>query len=150
MKQKYQEYLKLNKNVFLGFWGSLIISAIAADFFGDQADYLNSSFTLIIDYVVFFSIFGFLYYLDNRKKYVLNNGQKNNALLKSDLIKIISSLGIGEVVYTIVRWIMQYYLLQIDYEPHMASIVSQCISMVIYMITLNLSVKITKLYKDEH
>ena len=150
MKQKYQEYLKLNKNVFLGFLGSVIISAIAADFFGDQADYLNSSFTLIIDYVVFFSIFGFLYYLDNRKKYVLNNGQKNNALLKSDLIKIISSLGIGEVVYTIVRWIMQYYLLQIDYEPHMASIVSQCISMVIYMITLNLSVKITKLYKDEH
>ena len=61
-----------------------------------------------------------------------------------------SWIGIGEVVYTIVRWIMQYYLLQIDYEPHMASIVSQCISMVIYMITLNLSVKITKLYKDEH
>ena len=67
MKQKYQEYLKLNKNVFLGFLGSVIISAIAADYFGDQADYLNSSFTLIIDYVVFFSIFGFLYYVDNRK-----------------------------------------------------------------------------------
>ncbi len=53
MKQKYQEYLKLNKNVFLGFLGSVIISAIAADYFGDQADYLNSSFTLIIDYVLF-------------------------------------------------------------------------------------------------
>ena len=149
MKQKYQEYLKLNKNVFLGFLGSVIISAIAADYFGDQADYLNSSFTLIIDYVVFFSIFGFLYYLDNRKKYVLENGQKDNALLKSDLIKIISSLGIGEVVYTIVRWILQYYFLQIDYEPYLASIVSQSISLVIYMITLNLSVKITKLYKDD-
>ena len=54
MKQKYQEYLKLNKNVLLGFLGSIIISAIAADYFADQADYLNSSFTLIIDYVVFF------------------------------------------------------------------------------------------------
>ena len=58
MKQKYQEYLKLNKNVLIGFLGSIIISAIAADYFADQADYLNSSFTLIIDYVVFFSIFG--------------------------------------------------------------------------------------------
>ena len=110
MKQKYQEYLKLNKNVLLGFLGSIIISAIAADYFADQADYLNSSFTLIIDYVVFFSIFGGLFYLDNRKKYVLENGQRDNTLLKSDLIKIISSLGIGEVVYTIVRWSLQYYL----------------------------------------
>ena len=71
-----------------------------------------------------------------------------NTLLKSDLIKIISSLGIGEVVYTIVRWTLQYYFLQINYEPYMASIVSQSISLVIYMITLNLSVKLTKLYKD--
>ena len=149
MKQKYKEYLKLNKNVLLGFLGSIIVSAIAADYFGDQDDYLNTSLTLIIDYTMFFSIFGCLFYLDNRKKYVLNNGQRDNALLKSDLIKIISSLGIGEIVYTIVRWILQFYLLQIEYEPYMASIVSQSISLVVYMITLNFSVKLTKLYKDE-
>ena len=89
-----------------------------------------------------------MFYLDNRKKYVLENGQRDNTLLKSDLIKIISSLGIGEVVYTIVRWSLQYYLLLINYEPYMASIVSQLISTVVYMITLNLSVKLTKLYKD--
>ena len=149
MKQKYREYLKLNKNVLLGFLGSVIISAIAAEYFGDQADYLNSSFTLIIDYVVFFSIFGGLYYLDNRKKYVLENGQKDNALLKSDLIKIISSLGIGEVVYTIVRWLFQYYLLQISYDPYLASIISQTIAFIVYLVTLNLSVKFTKLYKNQ-
>ena len=148
MKQKYKEYLKLNKNVLLGFLGSIIVSAIAADYFGDQDDYLNTSLTLIIDYTMFFSIFGCLFYLDNRKKYVLNNGQRDNSLLKSDLIKIISSLGIGEIVYTIVRWTLQYYFLLINYEPYMASIISQLISTVVYMVTLNLSVKLTKLYKD--
>ena len=148
MKQKYKEYLKLNKNVLLGFLGSIIVSAIAADYFGDQDDYLNTSLTLIIDYTMFFSIFGCLFYLDNRKKYVLNNGQRDNALLKSDLIKIISSLGIGEIVYTIVRWTLQYYFLLINYEPYMASIISQLISTVVYMVTLNLSVKLTKLYID--
>ena len=148
MKQKYKEYLKLNKNVLLGFLGSIIVSAIAADYFGDQDDYLNTSLTLIIDYTMFFSIFGCLFYLDNRKKYVLNNGQRDNALLKSDLIKIISSLGIGEIVYTIVRWTLQYYFLLINYEPYMASIISQLISTVVYMVTLNLSVTLTKLYKD--
>ena len=76
-------------------------------------------------------------------------GELKKSLLKSDLVKIITSLGIGEVVYTIVRWVLQYYLLQIDYDAYLASIVSQLISTVVYLIVLNLSVKITKLYKDE-
>ena len=64
------------------------------------------------------------------------------------MIKIISSLGIGEVVYTIARWSLQYYLLLLNYEPYMASIVSQLISTVIYMITLNITINLTKLFKD--
>ena len=148
MKQKYREYIKLNKNILIAFAASIAISAIAADYFANQEDYLNSTFTLIVDYAVFFSVFGGLFYYDNRKKYVLENGETNKSLLKSDLIKIISSLGIGEVVYTIARWSLQYYLLLLNYEPYMASIVSQLISTVIYMVTLNITIKLTKLFKD--
>jgi len=148
MNSERLQYLKLNKNILIAFAASIVISAIAADFFANQADYLNSTFTLIVDYAVFFSVFGGLFYFDNRKKYILENGETNKSLLKSDLIKIISSLGIGEVIYTIVRWSLQYYLLLLNYEPYMASIVSQLISTVIYMITLNLTVKLTKLFKD--
>ena len=148
MNSERLQYLKLNKNILIAFAASIVISAIAADFFANQADYLNSTFTLIVDYAVFFSVFGGLFYFDNRKKYILENGETNKSLLKSDLIKIISSLGIGEVIYTIVRWSLLYYLLLLNYEPYMASIVSQLISTVIYMITLNLTVKLTKLFKD--
>ena len=148
MNSERLQYLKLNKNILIAFAASIVISAIAADFFANQEDYLNSTFTLIVDYAVFFSVFGGLFYIDNRKKYILENGETNKSLLKSDLIKIISSLGIGEVVYTIVRWSLQYYLLLLNYEPYMASIISQLISTVIYMITLNLTVKLTKLFKD--
>ena len=149
MKAKYKEYLKLNKNILLGFAASIIISAIVADYLADQQDYLNTSITLVADYAVFFSVFGFLFYLDNRKKYRTETGNLQKSLLKSDLLKIITSLGIGEVIYTIVRWVLQYYLLQIDYDAYLASIVSQMISTVVYMIVLNLSVKFTKLYKDD-
>jgi len=148
MKAKYKEYLKLNKNILLGFAASIIISAIVADYLADQQDYLNTSITLVADYAVFFSVFGFLFYLDNRKKYRTETGNLQKSLLKSDLIKIITSLGIGEVIYTIVRWVLQYYLLQIDYDAYLASIISQMISTVVYMIVLNLSVKFTRLYKD--
>ena len=148
MKAKYKEYLKLNKNILLGFAASIIISAIVADYLADQQDYLNTSITLVADYAVFFSVFGFLFYLDNRKKYKTETGDLQKSLLKSDLIKIVTSLGIGEIIYTIVRWVLQYYLLQIDYDAYLASIVSQMISTVVYMIVLNLSVKFTRLYKD--
>ena len=148
MKQKYREYLKLNKNILIAFAASISISAVAADYFANQEDYLNSTLTLIVDYAVFFSVFGGLFYYDNRKKYILENGETDKSLLKSDLIKIISSLGIGEIVYTIVRWSLQYYLLLLNYEPYMASIISQLISTVIYMLTLNVTIKLTKLFKD--
>ena len=149
MKQKYREYLRLNKNILLAFAASIIISAVVADYLSDQQDYLNSTLTLVADYCGFFSTFGILFYIYNRKKYRTETGELKKSLLKSDLIKIITSLGIGEVVYTIVRWSLQYYLLQIEYDAYLASIISQMISTVVYMIVLNLSVKITRLYKDD-
>ncbi len=148
MKQNYREYIKLNKNILLAFAASITISAIAAQLLADQVAYLNTTLTLIVDYVVYFSVFGFLYYFDNRKKYRLDSGKTDNELLRKDLLKIISSLGIAEVVYTIFRWVIQYYLLSIQYDPYLASLVSQGISTIVYMIVINLSVKMTRLYKD--
>ncbi len=143
-----QEYLKLNKNILIAFAASIIISAIIAQILSDQADVLNTTYTTIADYVIYFSVFSSLFYLDSRKKYRLESGKIDTAKLKQDLKKLITSLGIAEVVYTIARWALQYYFLTINYDPYLASIVSQGISTIIYMIVLNLIVKITRLYKD--
>jgi hypothetical protein len=143
-----QEYLKLNKNILIAFAASIIISAVIAQILSDQADVLNTTYTTIADYVIYFSVFSSLFYLDSRKKYRLESGKTDTAKLKQDLKKLITSLGIAEVVYTIARWVLQYYFLTINYDPYLASIVSQGISTIIYMIVLNLIVKITRLYKD--
>jgi hypothetical protein len=143
-----QEYLKLNKNILIAFAVSITFSAIIAQSLEGQEDYLNTTYTLIFDYVFYFSTFGGLFYYDNRKKYLLPTGKTDTQTLRHDLIKIITSLGISEIVYTIARWILQYYFLSISYDPYLASIISQVISTVIYMIVINLSVKITRLYKD--
>ncbi len=145
-----QEYLKLNKNILIAFAASIIISAVIAQILADQADYLNTTYTTIADYVIYFSVFSGLFYLDNRKKYRLKSGKTDTKRLKHDLKKLITSLGIGEIVYTIVRWVLQYYFLVLNYDPYLASIVSQGLSTIVYMIVVNLSVKITRLYKDEH
>lgn len=143
-----QEYFKLNKNILIAFAVSIIFSAIIAQILQDQENYLNTTFTLIFDYVFYFSTFGGLYYFDNRKKYLLKSGETDKEKLRDDLIKIITSLGIAEVVYTIARWSLQYYFLSLNYDPYLASIISQVISTCIYMIVVNLSVKMTRLFKD--
>lgn len=149
VRQQYQEYLKLNKNILLGFVASIIISAIIAQSLSNQQNYVNTTITLMVDYVVYFSTFGGLFYLDNRKKYLLESGEVDKSSLKKDLIKIISSLGIGEIIYTICRWLLQYYLLTNSFEAYIASLVAQSISTVIYMVTVNLSVKFMRLYKND-
>jgi hypothetical protein len=143
-----QEYLKLNKNILIAFAASIIISAIIAQVLSDQVDYLNTTYTTIADYIIYFSVFSSLFYLDNRKKYKLKSGKTDTVKLKQDLKKLITSLGIAEVVYTVARWALQYYFLTINYDPYLASIVSQGLSTIIYMMVLNLIVKITRLYKD--
>ncbi len=101
------------------------------------------------DYAVFFSVFGGLFYLDNRKKYRLPSGKTDTTCLRRDLKKLFASMGIAEVIYTIFRWVLQYYLLQAGHDPYMASIISQAISTVIYMGAVNLGISMTRLWRHE-
>ena len=141
------EYFQFNRNILIAFAVSIIFSAIIAQSLENQENYLNTTYTLIFDYMFYFSTFGTLYYLTNRRKYFLDSGKINREKLRHDLIKIITSLGIAEIIYTASRWILQYYFLSFDYEPYFASLISQGISTIIYMIVVNLSVKMTRLYK---
>ena len=145
-----QDYLKLNKNILIAIFTSIIISAAIAQLLSDQEDYLNSTYITIADYSIYFSVFCVLYYFDNRKKYRIESGGTDTVKLKRDIIKLVTSLGIAEVVYTIARWGLQYYFLTIDYDPYMASIISQSISAMIFLIVANLNVKLVRLYKDEN
>ena len=138
----------LNKNIFIAFTASIIISAIVTHILYGQAYYLIATYTLLVDHTIYFSTFGSLYYLDNRKKYLLESGQTDKSKLKHDLIKIITSLGISEIIYSIARWFLQYYFLTINYDAYLASITSQIISIIIFLVVINLSVKMMRLYKD--
>lgn len=147
MEHHYKEYLKLNKNILLGFLASIGVSAVVAQMFSNQQSYVNATITLGVDYAVYFSVFGMLFYFDNKKKYLLPTGETDKTGLRRDLVKVISSLGIGEVVYTICRWSLQYWLLTNSYQAYAASLISQSVCTVIYMVTVNMSVKFMRLYK---
>ncbi|MDP3780506.1 MAG: hypothetical protein AABX15_01110 [Thermoproteota archaeon] len=139
MKPKHVEILKLNKNLIIGAIVGITISASSAQLFAQEEDYLLTTYTVIIEYAGFFSTLFVLFYLDNRK---------NKATFRADLIKFFSSVGISEVIYVIVRWGLGYYLLTLDYDPSLATLVSQLVGWAIFMIAVNIVAKMLRLYKN--
>ena len=145
-----KEYLKLNKNLLISFVFSTIVSTSVAQLLADQEDYLNTTYTVIAGYIVFFSVFIIMFYIDFKHRYKLSSGQTNYGLLKKELIQLISSLGIGEIVYLAVRWTTMYYFLDLNYEPYIASLSSEAISTVCYLFVVTFSGKIVGLFKDDN
>lgn len=145
-----KEYLKLNKNLLIGFVFSTTVSALVAQVLADQENYLNTTYTVIAGYITFFSVFIIMFYIDFKHRYKLSSGQTNYGLLKKELIQLISSLGIGEIVYFAVRWTTQYYFLDLNFEPYVASLSSEAISIVCYLFVVTFSGKIVGLFKDSN
>jgi H+/Cl- antiporter ClcA len=137
-----QRLLRLNRNLLICCVISALISAFVAQMLSEEESYLNTTLTILAGYGVFFGFFGFLFYLDNKKRYQAMRPK----LIKKELIKITSSFGIGEIVYLGIRWSLMFYFLEIELEPFAASLVSEAIATLFYLIVVSSVLKATKVY----
>ena len=147
MNPQYKEYLKINKNLLIAAGIDFVISAFVAQQLSELEPYLNTTVTLVADFVTYFSAFIALFLFDNRKKYKTNSNTTDWPKIKSDLRKIFSSVGVGEVVYLSSRWYFQFHFLNIGFEAYQASVTAQIIAFVLFMIVTNIFIKLTKLHK---
>ena len=137
-----QRLLRLNRNLLICCVISALISAFIAQMLSEEESYLNTTLTILEGYGVFFGFFGFLFYLDNKKRYQAMRAK----LIKKELIKLASSFGIGEIVYLGIRWSLMFYFLEIELEPFAASLVSEAIATLFYLIVISAVLKVTKVY----
>ena len=137
-----QQLLQINRNFLICFVVSASLSAVVAQLLSDYENYLNTTITIILGYVIYFGIFSVLFYWDNKTRYKKMSG----SLIKKELIGLISSFGVGEVVYLGVRWPSFYYFLEIGVEPYLASLVSEVISMGCYMVVVTMFLRGTKTF----
>ena len=137
-----QRLLRLNRNLLICCVISALISAFVAQMLSEEESYLNTTLTILAGYGVFFGFFGFLFYLDNKKRYQAMRPK----LIKKELIKLASSFGIGEIVYPGIRWSLMFYFLEIELEPFAASLVSEAIATLFYLIVVSSALKVTKAY----
>ncbi len=137
-----QQLLQINRNFLICFIVSASLSAVAAQLLSDYENYLNTTITIIIGYIVYFGIFSCLFYWDNIERY---KTMKSN-LIKRELFALISSFGIGEIIYLGTRWPTLYYFLEIGIEPYLASLISEVIATACYMTTVTVFLRKTKTF----
>ena len=137
-----QQLLQINRNFLICFVVSASLSAAVAQLLADYENYLNTTFTIIFGYIVYFGIFSCLFYLDNKKRYKT----MKSSLIKKELFALISSFGVGEIIYLSVRWPTLYYFLEIGIEPYIASLISEIIATACYMISVTIFLRKTKTF----
>jgi hypothetical protein len=115
----------------------------------DLEYHLNTSYTIVISYLTYYTIFGLLYYHDIKKEYLLENGKLDSKKFGRNILKIVFSIGI-EVVYVVTRWSIHFYLLTIEYESYLTSIVAHISSAIIFAIMVNLGAKTIKLFNNRY
>ena len=136
------QLLQINRNFLICFIISASLSAVAAQLLSDYESYLNTTITIIIGYIVYFGIFSCLFYWDNIERY---KSMKSN-LIKRELFALISSFGVGEIIYLGTRWPTLYYFLEIGIEPYLASLISEVIATACYMTTVTIFLRKTKTF----
>ena len=136
------QLLQINRNFLICFIISASLSAVAAQLLVDQENYLNTTITIIVGYIVYFGIFSILFYLDNKERYK----SMKSRLVKRELLSLISSFGIGEIIYLGIRWPTLYYFLEIEIEPYLASLISEIIATGCYMASVTIFLRKTKTF----
>ena len=137
-----QQLLQINRSFLICFIVSASLSAVFAQVLSDYESYLNTTFTIIFGYIVYFGIFSSLFYLDNKERY---KTMKSN-LIKRELLTLLSSFGIGEIIYLGIRWPTLFYFLEIGIEPYIASLISEVIATACYMISVTIFLRKTKTF----
>lgn len=136
------QLLQINRNFLICFVISASLSAIASQLLGNHENYLNTTITIMVGYIVYFGIFSVLFYLDNKERYK----SMKSKLVKKELIAMISSFGVGEIIYLGIRWPTLYYFLEIGIEPYIASLISEVIATACYMASVTIFLRKTKTF----
>lgn len=150
---KYKDYVLFNKNILISGIFTFFVGAIFTQFFSEfNSDSLsNSIVTLIIEYCVYIPIFSYLFYLDNKYRYISKEtGKKNYSKIKEDIKKLIAAFVISEAIYSISKVLLHYQLLTLGFiEPYQTSMIASIIAWMFFLLVINLSIKAVRLFKSK-
>jgi len=137
-----QQLVQINRNFIICFIISASFSAVIAELLSKYENQITTTVTIGTGYLIYFGIFSALFYFDNKNRYK----QMKSSLIRKELLSMISSFGLGEIIYLVIRWPSLYYFLEFGIEAYLASLISEMISTICYMITVSVFLRKTKTF----
>lgn len=157
MSMKNKKYFLFNKNILIGFVSALISGALTSHIIAPKFTFaLNSLITLITEDVVFYTTFGILFYVDNKRENDMIKRQKLKSTtlhntrfedLKWVIIKLVSAMSIAEIEYNLVKPYVQYWLLTQRFEPFIASVIASLVGIAGFIAVADLMAHYTQLFR---
>jgi hypothetical protein len=148
--KRYREAINFNRNIIIAGIGAFFTSALVAQLYAgyDENDLANSAFTLAAEYSVYIPVFAFLYYWDNRRKYTdPATGKKDGKKIRADIKKLLTTFSVSEVVFSLVKIGMQYWLLQSGAEAYASAMAASIVAWAVFFVLVNYMAKLVKLFK---
>ena len=149
--QKYRNTILFNKNLLVSGIISFLVGALFTQIYAqyDENHILNSLITLVIGYAVYIPLFAFLFYRDNKAKYIDPlTGKKNSNRIKNDVKKLFTAFSISEAIFIVSKTYIHYSLLISSVEPYQAYSLAEFVSWIIYFISINVGAKALKLFEN--
>jgi hypothetical protein len=147
---KYRELILFNKNIIVAAIAAIITDAIVVQYAAQSItnNVLVSIFSIIADIGMYLAVFVGLFYIDNRKKYIDTvTGKRDSNRFKQDAKKLVTALGVSEVIYMIGKFTSIYLLLQSNVAPpYQVAMLSTLLAGGFSTVTANLMIKAQKLF----
>lgn len=148
---KYRELILFNRNIIIAAVTSIIADALVVNYAVQVTSnsIVVSLVSMITDSGVYLATFAVIFFIDNKTKYIdSTTGKKDSARFRRDVKKIITALGVSELVYMLVKFTSVYILLQSNVAPpYQVAVGSTLLAWIVYIITANAMVKWQKLFK---
>jgi len=147
---KYKDYVLFNKNLIISGTSAFFASAFVAHLYAlyDSNVLANSIVALATEYGVYIPFFAFLFYRDNKHRYIDPlTGKRDSKKLRGDVKKLFTAFSISEIIFSITRTSAHYQFLQGGVEPYQASMIGSLIAWAVFFVCINAGIKLVRLFK---
>ncbi len=147
---KYRDYVLFNKNLVISGVSAVFTSALVAQLYAryDTSALANSIVAIAAEYGVYIPLFAFLFYRDNRHRYIDHlTGKRDSKKLRNDVKKLFATFSISEIIFSVTRTSAHYQLLQSGAEAYQASMIGSLIAWAVFFVCINAGVKFVRLFK---
>ena len=146
MHSKHRDTILFNKNIIIAAIITAVIDVLIVGYavtMYPNDPFLVSAISLIADFAIYNALFIFLFFVDNRKRYVDDAvGKVNKQKIKEDGKKLITALGISEFGYLTTKFLSTYLMFAYTLlgGPQI-SIITTILAWLTYLTSANIMIK---------